>query len=147
MEENRRMPRAKVWFTILLSLLLVFSMVGTTLAAAPGITPFQASNALINLVRGAGGTTATGEISASTHSAGEYLKATAYLEEWVSTGVYAAATDVTTTVQTKTVYNTSVIFFSTNWNVKSNKTYRLRVIIEDKNGGVVYRSTCYSSSI
>ncbi len=147
MEENRRMPRSKVWMAILMTLVLVFSMAGTTLAANPGISPFQSSNVTIGFQRGAGGITAVGEITANTYTPGEYYTVTAYLEEWVSTGVYTAATGVSPTVQTKTVYNTSAIYFYTNWNVKSNKTYRLRVVAEDKNGGIVYKFTSYSSSI
>lgn len=137
---------------LILVLALIFSMSGSVFAAAPEDLSAQSDVSIQNLASASiefyrtGTSTAESAISADTYSAAEYIKVTATLQEYnYSTSTWSNTSGISP--KSKTVYNVNSIYMVNTWTTSSSKTYRLKVVIEDKVGSVTTTGTFYSSSI
>lgn len=136
MEKRKR----KLLVTLTLALALVFSM--TTLSfASEEISTRQVGAFTIGFERPTS-TSANGLITADTFSTAEYIKATVTLQKRIASGVFE---DVPGQVKSKTMYNTSYFYFSQNWTLQNNQSYRLKVILEDQTNGNYFRTSGYSN--
>lgn len=89
----------------------------------------------------------SGKVEAYATFSGTASKASCYIYlQELYNGSWRAATGLTTTSYSKTVYNTNSISVGKNFTLKSGKTYRAQIVFTDTIGGTTYTKTRYTGS-